>query len=187
MNTQPHDYQVVIVGAGPVGLLLANLLGQAGIRTLVADRRERGPEASMAIGVTPPSLLILRTLGLDETFVAAGVKVERARVFGDRRKLGELSFGYLAGSWRYILSLPQAETVRLLEEHLSNWPSVTLRRGLELVDFAQDESGVEVTLQENGSGGQVLRSAWLVGCDGRSGAVRDRLELRRQQYQYPLF
>ena len=58
----PPSWQVVIAGAGPVGLLLGNLLGAGGIRTLVIDKRATGPEASMAIGLTPPSLALLRSL-----------------------------------------------------------------------------------------------------------------------------
>src|SRR5215207_6209411 len=64
----PHhslECDVAIVGAGPVGLLLANLLGARGVRTLIIEKRREPQTSSMAIGITPPSLEILRCLGLD--------------------------------------------------------------------------------------------------------------------------
>ena len=106
-----------MVGAGPVGLLLGNLLGASGLRTLLIDKRGHGPDASMAIGLTPPSLALLRDLRLDRQFVAAGVRVEQAVVHGDQEILGTLSFRNLPAPYPFILSLPQAETVRLLEAH----------------------------------------------------------------------
>ena len=62
------DCDVAIVGAGPVGLLLANLLGAQGVRTCLFDKRTEPQTSSMAIGITPPSLEILKRLGLDEVF-----------------------------------------------------------------------------------------------------------------------
>lgn len=167
------DWQVLIVGAGPVGLLLGNLLGARGIHTLMIDRRESGPDASMAIGLTPPSMALLAGLGLDQAFLATGVKVDHAVVHGDRGQLGELFFHDLPGPHPFILSVPQAETVRLLEARLAAWPTVCLRRGTELATLAQDEAGVTATLRcvANGSE-EIVRSAWLAGCDGGESLVR---------------
>ena len=72
-QNRPFDTDAIIIGAGPIGLMLANLLGAKGVRTRVFDLRAEPLENSMAIGVTPPSMEILRRLGLDETFHDAGV------------------------------------------------------------------------------------------------------------------
>lgn len=76
----PVECDVAIVGAGPVGLLLANLLGARGVRTAVFDKRPSPGTGSMAIGITPPSLEILKRLALDEVFREAGVPVRHAEV-----------------------------------------------------------------------------------------------------------
>lgn len=182
----PAPWQTVIVGAGPVGLLLGNLLGARGIRTLVVDKRASGPEASMAIGLTPPSLARLRSLQLDQSFIAAGVRVEQAVVHGDRGRLGGLSFGDLPSPYPFILSIPQAETVRLLEGRLGDWPEVELHRGTELLGLEQDAGGVTAVLRQGDTAPtQRVRSAFLVGADGGRGCVRQLAAITADSGSYP--
>lgn len=183
---KPLDWQVLIVGAGPVGLLLGNLLGTRGVRTLVIDRRTSGPDASMAIGLTPPSMALLQGLDLDRAFIAAGVKVDHAVVHGDRGQLGELFFHDLPGPYPFILSVPQAETVRLLEARLAAWPSVCLRRGTELTALSQDDGQVTATLRRVADGSEeTVCSAWLAGCDGGESLVRSLAGLPVSGGSYP--
>jgi 2-polyprenyl-6-methoxyphenol hydroxylase-like FAD-dependent oxidoreductase len=92
------ETDIVIVGAGPVGLLLANLLGARGVQTCVFDKRSEPQTSSMAIGITPPSLEILKPLGLDRVFREAGVPVRHAEVFESKTQVGRLDF---AGIHRY--------------------------------------------------------------------------------------
>lgn len=182
----PLSWQVVIAGAGPVGLLLGNLLGLHGIRTLVIDKRTTGPEASMAIGLTPPSLALLHSLQLDRSFTDAGVRVDQAVVHGDRGRLGGLSFRGLPGAYPFILAIPQAETVRLLEARLGDWPTVELRRGTELIAFRQDAAGVTATLTDLASGrDQPVRSDFLAGCDGGNSRVRSLAGIAATGGSYP--
>ena len=111
-NTRPASTDVVIIGAGPVGLLLANLLGARGISTQIFDQREQPLESSMAIGVTPPSMEILKRLGLDTVFQEAGVPVRHAEVHESHRRLGRLDFAQIKSDYPFFLSIPQARTVQ---------------------------------------------------------------------------
>lgn len=184
MTTPAWD--VVIVGAGPVGLLLGNLLGAGGVPTLVIDKRGRGPEASMAIGLTPPSLALLHTLRLDRQFVTAGIRVEQAVVHGDQGVLGTLSFRGLPPPYPFILSLPQAGTVRLLETRLGDWPRVELRRGMELLALEPEADGVTVMLRDvDTMQGQKVRCAFLVGADGGHSRVRQQAGIAAAAGSYP--
>jgi 2-polyprenyl-6-methoxyphenol hydroxylase-like FAD-dependent oxidoreductase len=177
---------VLIVGAGPVGLMLGNLLGARGIKTLLVDKRHTGPDASMAIGLTPPSLALLGSLQLDSTFVAAGVRVNHAVVHGDHRRIGELRFHALPGNYPFILSIPQAETVRLLETRLADWPSVELRRGTELTSLEQGDESVKVALRQAQTGEeQSVECDWLVGCDGGDSLVRKLVKIATHGGDYP--
>ncbi len=179
-------WDVVIIGAGPVGLLLGNLLGAGGVRTLVIDKRTCGPDASMAIGLTPPSLALLHTLQLDRQFVTAGVRVEQAVVHGDHGVLGALSFSSLPAPYPFILSLPQARTVALLETRLDDWPLAELRRGTELLDLEQDADGVTVVLREGDAGQPYhLRCAFLIGADGGHSCVRQLAGIAATAGSYP--
>lgn len=180
------EWQVLVVGAGPVGLLLGNLLGAQGIRTLVIDKRTAGPEASMAIGLTPPSLTLLHALLLDHPFIAAGIRVDRAFVHGSRNRLGELSFRKLPAPYPFILSLPQATTVSLLEGRLGDWPQAELRRGTELLALEQDAGGVTATLCAGAAKAtQTIRCTFLIGADGGRSRVRQLAGIAADSGGYP--
>ncbi len=169
----PPEHDLAIVGAGPVGLLLAGLAAQRGLRVLIIDKRERAPEHSQAIGITPPSLEILARLGLEEIFVQRGVPIRDCRVAGACGDLGTASFRDLPGKRRFILSLPQRTTVELLEAAVVALPGVTLRRGVELTGVEQDAGSVTIR-----TAGFEARARWLAACDGHRSPVRELLRLR---------
>lgn len=174
---------VLIAGGGPVGLLLGNLLGQKGIRCAVVERRERPPATSRAIGVMPPSLDLLRRVGLDRDFVAAGVRVDTARVHDASGCLGTMRFDGLAGGYPFILSLPQAETVRLLRGGLDRFASVRYCGGQTVFKLEQPEGGVEVGTRGR-DGLSVWRATVVVGCDGVRSAVRQLAGIGRRTHDY---
>ncbi len=165
-------WEVVVAGAGPVGLLLANLLGSHGLKVLVVEKRVQRPDLSMAIGVTPPSLKILKALGLDHELVRRGVTIRKAVVHGGDGMLGGVSFSHLPGDHAYILSVPQSETIGLLEESLRRFPSVELRRGVEVSGMQDGANDVAVTLK-SANGEETVRARFLAACDGARSLVRD--------------
>jgi 2-polyprenyl-6-methoxyphenol hydroxylase-like FAD-dependent oxidoreductase/protein-S-isoprenylcysteine O-methyltransferase Ste14 len=169
----PIDHDLAIVGAGPVGLLLAGLAARHGLRVLIVDKRTQAPALSQAIGITPPSLEILARLGLEQDFLRSGVPIRDCRVHGACGQLGMATFRELPGPRRFILSLPQRTTVELLEAAVTAMPGVTLRRGLEVTGLEQDAGSV--TLRGEGF---EARSRWLAACDGHRSPVRELLRLR---------
>ena len=166
-------YEVIIVGGGPVGLLLGNLLGDCGIRTLLVEKNLTAPRQSMAIGITPPSLEILSRIGLAETFINEGVTVDHACIFEEKELRGELRFNALAGRYPFILSLPQAKTVSLLEKNLKRFSSVTIQRHCHYVNAEEEQNNVNVVLRPAGDKDQLQTTRILVGCDGHRSDVRN--------------
>src|SRR5215207_3801969 len=112
----PGSYDVIIVGAGPVGLLLANLLGQRGLRIAILEKRTEPIAHSAAIGITPPSLHILSKLRLEHDFQQQGVKVRDCILHGESGELGCVSFRDIPDKFSWILSLPQSCTIALLQQ-----------------------------------------------------------------------
>lgn len=173
---------VVIVGAGPVGLLLAALLGRRGLEVLVLDQKAQRHPGSNAIGITPPSLALLALLGLDGTLIQAGAPIRRVSVHGDQQKLlGQVTFDSLPPPHSFILSVPQTITEQVLADHVRTYPSVKVEYGWEFQSLEQDSRSV--TSYFTGPGGQTRteQSAFLAGCDG----VRSRVRVALDQSHEP--
>lgn len=183
------DYDVVIIGAGPVGLLLGNLLGQHAIRTLLIEKKTSAPQQSMAIGITPPSLEILSRFGLGATFVQEGVKINHACIFEEKKLRGELRFNSLAGRHPFILSLPQAKTVTLLEKNLESFSSVRVQRHCQFLNAEEEDNHINVVLRLDDDQDQLQTTRILVGCDGhhsdvRTSAAIPRIETRTYPHSF---
>lgn len=167
------DYDVMIVGGGPVGLLLGNMLGRQGLSTLLIEKTPAPPAESMAIGITPPSLELFQQLDIDQDFIRQGVRVDHAKVHEGRRLAGELSFDSLDNPYPFILAIPQATTIELLENRLRKDALVTFRRETHLLKIEQTERCVTATVQSDRTAAvEQISSSFLIGCDGHRSLVR---------------
>jgi 2-polyprenyl-6-methoxyphenol hydroxylase-like FAD-dependent oxidoreductase len=179
------ESRILIVGAGPTGLLLANLLGDAGVPCLLVDRRANLPAQSRAIGVTPPSLELLAELGLAESLVARGVPVRDAIVSDGRRRLGSVSFCDLPGPFPFILAVPQRETMGVLEDRLPDLSRVEFRKQTELVGLTPLSGRVVARLRDLTTGRELEEDcACLIGCDGNRSTVREATGFRWRRKRY---
>lgn len=155
--------QVVITGGGPTGLMLAGELALAGIDVEIIERR-LAPETrnSRAGGLHARTIEVLDQRGIADRFLAAG-QIAQVAGFGWIR----LDIGDFPTRHNYGLALPQEQIERLLAEWVAEL-GVPVRRGREVTGLVQDETGVDVRLDD----GQALRASWLVGCDGGRSFVR---------------
>jgi 2-polyprenyl-6-methoxyphenol hydroxylase-like FAD-dependent oxidoreductase len=172
----PLEVDVAIAGAGPVGLLLACLLRARGLSVAVLERRASPSTHSAAIGITPPSLRILGSVGADRAVIDAGVKVRDCHLHGRQGPLGRVSFRDIPDDHRFILSLPQSETAALLRRRLGDG---VVRDGWEVTGLSQDDAGVVLIT----AGGEV-RARYAVGCDGARSRVREALGIRAPGRRY---
>ena len=170
--------RVLIVGAGPVGLFLACLLGQRGTHVQVLERRGAASRGTRSIGLHPPALEALASIGLADPLLDCGVAISSARVYDGGRYLGSLSLAACPGPFPFVLSLPQAVTERLLEERLARLAPGALRRGAE-VESVRAGAGAEVRLRE----GERVTADLLVACDGHGS--RSRRDLRARTHHLP--
>jgi 2-polyprenyl-6-methoxyphenol hydroxylase-like FAD-dependent oxidoreductase len=166
---------VAIIGAGPVGLLLARLLRQRGVEVLVLEKTASAPLWSQAIGVTPPSLEILDTLGLADAFVSRGVPIHECEVHGEHGRAGIVSFRQVGGDFPFVLSLPQTVTMELLAH-----ADVPVIRETEIVGMRQDREGVTL----HGECGLEVRASRVAACDGSRSRVRGLLGVRTNGKSY---
>lgn len=180
------DYDIIVAGAGPVGLMLANLIAsQCSASILVIEQHPHRQETSRAIGITPPSLELFKHLNLSDSLILEGVKIETAAVHSGKRKIGALSFKELPEPFPYILSCPQYHTERVLEENLLRNSNVTIARGERIIGVNDSNETVSITLIETeGSKQRTVTGKYLCACDGGNSAIRDYVNVARVGSRY---
>jgi 3-(3-hydroxy-phenyl)propionate hydroxylase len=161
MGTVEHE--VVIVGAGPAGMMLAAELALAKVDVAVAERRaDHVLAGSRAGGLHSRSIEVLDQRGIVERFLAVGQPVQAA-TFGTT----VLDMSDFPSRHPYTLALWQNKIEQILAAWVAELP-VRIYNGREVTGFAQDEAGVDVHLSD----GDPLRARYLVGCDGGRSAIR---------------
>jgi len=171
-----HDYDVAVVGGGPVGLWLAAELHRAGVRPVVLERRRQRPPHSKALTIYPRTIEELALRGIADRWLAEGRPVPSSHFALLKNRL---DFAFLAAETRYpyTLFLPQRRTEELLEDHLAELGvpylrqhAVTALRPTDAAGAAAAE-GVELDV-DTPDGRIVLRAGYVAGCDGAKSAVR---------------
>lgn len=151
-TTEKTDTQVLVVGAGPTGLLLAGDLATAGIDVTLVERRPHGlANMTRAFGVHARTLEQLDARGLADELLATGTTLDRARLFGRL----DLDLTRLPSRFNHLLVTPQYEVERLLERRAAT-AGVTFRYDTELRALHQDAD--TVTAELTGPDGAPSRS-----------------------------
>lgn len=165
-----EETPVLVVGAGPTGLVLACVLVRAGVRVRLIDKAEAPPVTSRALAIFPRTMELFEKIGVLEEMVQAGVKLSGLTLNLDAHSPVKVSFESLPPPFPYALSLPQADTEAILRKKLAE-AGVGIDYQTELIGFAQDRNGVRVVLRQKGRELH-WRTQWVIGCDGAHSSVR---------------
>jgi 2-polyprenyl-6-methoxyphenol hydroxylase-like FAD-dependent oxidoreductase len=163
---------VLIVGAGPTGLMLAGDLAAAGVSCAVLERRDQESNLTRAFAVHARTLEQLDARGVADDLVRTGARVSSVRFFGT----AQIHLSVLPSRFPYVLVTPQYETERVLEER-ARALGAEIRLGAEAVGLRQDPDGVDVDVRGRDGTAHTLRAAYVVGADGVRSTVRRALGL----------
>lgn len=175
---------VLIVGAGPVGLSAAAELRRHGVSCRLVDRLPGRLPYAKAVGIQPRTLEVWDRMGLARTVMEAAVPLRGQLIYVNGRERARIELTLPPEVPYGFAALPQYETERILEEHLAALGTV-IERGTELLSFTQDGDGdggrpgggVTSLLRTASGGEEELRTRYVIGCDGAHSTVRKGLGL----------
>lgn len=173
-----HSAQVVIAGAGPVGLMIANYLGQMGVSVLVVEKLDKLIDYPRAIGIDDESLRAMQGIGLVENVLphttpwhAMRFLTPKGRCFADIQPMTD-EFGWPR---RNAFIQPQVDAV--MYEGLQRFPHVRCLFSREVEAFSQSAQAVTLNLKGPEGERETVQADWLVACDGGGSLIRRSLNI----------
>lgn len=174
MLVPSKDVDVLIIGAGPTGLVAAIDALRHGLSVRIVDQNTQRSPHSKALVLHSRSLEVLDDLACVESVLRAGREFRALNILDRGRPLGRIEFHTLTWNdapYPLWLTIPQSETERCLEERLAAL-GATVERQTTLRSLRQEQDSVEAELARADGSVETCRAAWLVGCDGARSEVR---------------
>lgn len=175
---------VLIVGAGPVGLNLGLCLLKQGLSFRIIDKKSGPTTSSNAVGVNCRTMEVWESLGFIDEAIKRGLKVHGTSLYSDSELLNQVKFDLIESKHDFMLALPQAHTEKLLLEELAK-NGITVDWEHELTSINQSPEDVTVAIKHNEKD-EEFSYRWVVGCDGYRSSVRDLSGLTRACHDLPL-
>jgi 2-polyprenyl-6-methoxyphenol hydroxylase-like FAD-dependent oxidoreductase len=165
-----RSVDVVVVGAGPVGLMLAGELTRHGARAAIVDKASGTKSISKALIQHVRTQEVMDAAGVSEAVRAASVPLRRVEVHAYGRHVGAWRLDEVDSPYPSPVILGQDQTERILEQRLNNL-GVRVRWGCEALAVEQDASGVRVRVNDE-AGAQDIEASYAVGCEGSDSVIR---------------
>ncbi len=181
--------EVLVIGAGPVGLYSALLLAEAGVQVTIIDREERTTARSYACALHPTTLALLQRLNLADEILKRGRRIDRLAFYDEKGPRARVELSALGGSFPFLVIVPQSELEKLLEERLRT-AGVRVQWNHRFADFSEEPELVWASIEELGGTGTgyivphwemvvqdrlSLGAQFIIGADGQNSVLRQRL------------
>src|SRR5688572_3783112 len=170
---------VLIIGAGPTGLMAANQLNRFGIDFIIIDKKSGPTLESRAIAVTSRSLEIYEQMGLSDEVVEQGQRINSFHFFNQGKErgvvqVGEIGKGY--SDFNYMLGFEQSKNEEILSRNLSEHGK-NVMWNTEFVSLEKYDQSIQV-IAKNNQENISINAKYLIACDGASSPVRHQLKMK---------
>ncbi|MDP9064847.1 MAG: FAD-dependent monooxygenase, partial [Pseudomonadota bacterium] len=167
--------EMLVVGAGPTGLVLALWLTKLGVKVRIIDKTAEPGTTSRALAVQARTLELYRQLDLADDVVRRGLKVPAINLWVKGAASARLAFETIGADltpYAFLQIYPQDEHERLLIERLQRL-GVAIERQTELLEFVQDHDLIKARLRGPDGHESLCQASYIAGCDGARSLVRD--------------
>jgi 2-polyprenyl-6-methoxyphenol hydroxylase-like FAD-dependent oxidoreductase len=165
---------VLIAGAGPVGLAMAADLARYGVSVRLVEKTPERTDKSKALVLWSRTLELMDRMDCTAPFLAAGKKVIAVNVTAGKEPIARVTVDGVKTPHPYALMIPQYDTEELLGNFVTSL-GVKIERNVELTDFVASADGVTSTLRHLDGTEETFESGWLIGSDGAHSTVRHKL------------
>jgi 3-(3-hydroxy-phenyl)propionate hydroxylase len=179
MDSRSNSVDVAIVGAGPCGTLMANMLGTYGVTTALIDRSTEIIEYPRAVGMDDESLRAMQLVGLTDNLLTDMIQNVPLRLFDRKRRcVADIRPSTREFGWSRRNIFMQQNCERVLRKGLSRFEQVQMLLGYEVVGLLQTDDEVEVHAVGEDGRDIRIRAQFVVGADGGRSSVRDLIGAR---------
>ena len=172
----PSQDEILIVGAGPVGLTMAAFLHHHGVKCRIIDKKSQPTSTSNAIIVHARTLELMRIIGIEQEFISQGLMVTKFNLISNQKYLANWDLKHIDSDFSYMLSISQKMTEQILINYLTN-AGITIERNKELITIAEHDNYVEATIKVNEDEKETIQTPWVIGCDGYKSTMRELLDI----------
>lgn len=164
---------ILIVGAGPTGLMMACELARYGVPYRIIDKKSEMTKTTNAAGVHPRTLEIFEHLGIIDQFLANSIKSPKFEIHSENETLASMSFDVIDSHFNYLIMIPQSETEKILNNYLLTLNG-HVERSAELIDLKRENNKLISTIRHADQKIETIESDWVIGCDGYHSMVREK-------------
>src|SRR5579883_46802 len=167
---------ILIVGAGPTGLMMANELARHGVSFRLIDKKTERTSTSNATWIQSRTLEIFNHIGIVDRLLKRGHPCHALNVYIDGKRVTQISLKEIESFYPFVLMLPQSETEKLLTDHLQKLNG-HVERGVELVDIQHQDKLIHAIVRNVDGKIETIVCDWLIASDGATSFVREKCNI----------